>query len=306
MPSKARKQVGADERLAGGLDPVLGEDPLQRPHRRALDPRMGVAPVVGAVGVAGPLVRDSHPAGKANPAVDDQHPAVAAVRHPAQQVRLRRAEADDVGAALAQLADQTGSHLRGADGIEQHPAGDPGPRPLEHRLGDLVGDLAAPVDVGLEVDRLLGAADRLEDRGEDLLSVEQHLHPVAVARLLSGQGLGRAQEVVAGGRRGLERLVAFAVVAAMTQGLARVPAEPEAAEGGGPGDPAPERHLAGARRSGELREALLHPITRLRALASIVKRMRSPPSSSQPTSSPSMLSLPASRSSTSTAEQRRL
>ena len=87
----------ADERLAGRLDPVLAEGALQRVHDRPLDAEVRVAPVVGTVGVALPLGGDADATGEADAAVDDDHAPVAAVVGAAQQVRLRRPEADDLG-----------------------------------------------------------------------------------------------------------------------------------------------------------------------------------------------------------------
>src|SRR2546421_6208251 len=58
-----------------------------------------------------------------------------------------------------------------------HP--DPGARALDQRLGELLADRAAPPDVALEGDGVLGAADRLEHRREDLVAVDELLHAVA-------------------------------------------------------------------------------------------------------------------------------
>lgn len=49
-------------------------------------------------------------------------------------------------------------------------------RTLGQGLGELPADVARPVDVGLEVDRHLGRADRREHRREDLFPVQQRLH----------------------------------------------------------------------------------------------------------------------------------
>ena len=61
---------------------------------RAADADVGVAPVVGVLGVAGPLRRDPDAAGHPDPAVGDQQPAVGAVGEPPDRVRLRRPEED--------------------------------------------------------------------------------------------------------------------------------------------------------------------------------------------------------------------
>ena len=57
---------------AGRLGPVVVEDRLHLRHHRAAHPEMGVAPVVGVLGVATPLVGDADAAGVADPAVDHQ------------------------------------------------------------------------------------------------------------------------------------------------------------------------------------------------------------------------------------------
>ena len=169
----------AGEHLAGALEPVLGERALEPAHDRAAHPHMGVAPVVGPVGVAHPLGGDPDPAGHPHLAVGDQDPAVGAVGDPLDRVRLRRAEEQHLGAGVAHLADQRALHLRGAERVEDHLAGDALARLLADRAGDPVGDLAAPVDVGLHVQRPLGRGDRLEEGGKDRVAVDQQLGAVA-------------------------------------------------------------------------------------------------------------------------------
>ena len=55
--------AGADEDVAGRLEPVLGEGALQAAHDGARDAHVGVAPVVGVLRVARPLLRDADAAG---------------------------------------------------------------------------------------------------------------------------------------------------------------------------------------------------------------------------------------------------
>jgi hypothetical protein len=96
--------VRAGEHLAGGLEPVLGEGALQAAHDRAADADVGVAPVVGVLGVARPLLGDADAADHPDAAVGDQDLAVRAVGRPADRVGLERAEPRDAHAALLELA----------------------------------------------------------------------------------------------------------------------------------------------------------------------------------------------------------
>ena len=98
--------VLADERVAGRLEPVLGERALQAADDRAAHADVRVAPVLGVLGVAGPLLGDADAADHPDPAVDDQQLAVRAVVQPPQRVGLGRAEARDAHAGVAHLVDQ--------------------------------------------------------------------------------------------------------------------------------------------------------------------------------------------------------
>jgi hypothetical protein len=56
---------------------------------------------------------------------------------------------------------------------------DAGTRPLGQRLGKLPADLSRPVDVGLECDRALRAANCLEHGRENLIAIDQTADTVA-------------------------------------------------------------------------------------------------------------------------------
>ena len=91
--------------------------------------------------------------------------------------------------------------------------------------GDLIGDLAAPVDVGLHVQRPLGGADRLQERGEDPVAVDEQLGLVPGRDRRPGERLGGAQEV---GRADVELgpdLVAEGALTPVAQAVGGVPAE---------------------------------------------------------------------------------
>ncbi len=184
---------------------------------------MRVAPVVGVLGVARPLVGDADAAGHADLAVGDQQLSVRAVVHAPDRVGLGRAEVGEGHARVAHLAHERAVHLRAADRIEQDVDLDAAARRRAQRVGHLAGDLTAPVQVGEEVQRALGVAHRLDHGREDLVAVDEQLDRVAVRDRRHRERLGRAQELV---RADLDRLpaqlVALALLAAMAQRVGRV------------------------------------------------------------------------------------
>jgi hypothetical protein len=225
----------ADEDVAGGLQPVLGERALQPAHDRPADAHVGVAPVIGVLRVPGPLVGDADAADEAGAAVDDAELAMCAVVQAADRVGLGRAEDREVRARVAHLAGELAAHLRATDGVEQDVDLDPRSGSFAHRVGDLAGHLAVPVDVRQEVHRLLGAGDRLDERGEDLVAVDEDLGAVARRDRRARDRLGRALE---GGGADLEvlavQLVAVALLAPVAQRLAGVPGDGDRGDRGGP------------------------------------------------------------------------
>ena len=92
---RARCRAGSPRRPAPGRWPRSSSRRTRPGARapRALHPHVRVAPVVGVLGVAGPLLGDAHAAGHAHPSVGDQQLAVGAVLQPADGVGLERAEA---------------------------------------------------------------------------------------------------------------------------------------------------------------------------------------------------------------------
>ena len=97
-------------------------------------------------------------------AVGDEDLAVRAVRQPAHRVGLRRAEARRRARPPSHHPlEDVALHLHPAHRVDDHVALDARPRALAQRVGDLVGDLAAPVGVGEQAERLL--ARRGSSRG---------------------------------------------------------------------------------------------------------------------------------------------
>ena len=101
---EVRQVVLAAQDLAGGLQPVLGEGALEPADDRPPYPDVGVAPVVGVLCVAGPLLGDADAARHAHRAVGDQHPPMRAVREAPQGVGADRAEPAHLDSGILHLA----------------------------------------------------------------------------------------------------------------------------------------------------------------------------------------------------------
>ena len=171
-------------------------------------------------------------------AVDDQQLAVGAVLQAPHGVGPERTKPAERHPGIAHLVDQRAVHLRSAQGIDDHVALDARARPVAQSLRDIDRDVALPVGVGEQVDRLLGTRDGVEVGGEDLVAVDEQVDVVAVGDGRAGQRLGSAQEVRLGRRPPLR--------AARSRGRSRA---------GGAGcpprtRPRPSRPRPPARRSG--------------------------------------------------------
>ncbi len=132
------------------------------------------------VGVAEPVVGDADAAGESDLAVDDEQLAVSAMVGPRDRVPAQGVVPLDADAVALHEEGQVFGHLRGADGIQHDVDFHAGPRPFRQRLGEGAADFAIPVDVELEVDRSLRAADRGQHGRKDLHAVAQHVDAVAV------------------------------------------------------------------------------------------------------------------------------
>ena len=171
--------VRAVEDHAGGLDPVVVEGGLHLRHHRALDAEVQVAPVVGVLRMAFPLVGDADAAGESHRAVDHQQLAMGAIVEAADVVPLERPVLLDVDAGVAHALEQVVLHLDAAGPVQHHVDLDAGSRALGEGVGVLGADVAGPVDVGLEGDGLLRRANAFDHGGEDLVAVLQILDAVA-------------------------------------------------------------------------------------------------------------------------------
>ena len=124
-----------------------------------------------------------------------EHLAVRAVVHGSEPEPAQRSEPPHVHAGRVHVVDQR----RGPSGARptrraaRAPARRPAPAPASRR-GELGADLAAPVDEREEVDRVLGAGDRVEHRREDLVAVAQHVDAVALGRGHADDALERSAQ----------------------------------------------------------------------------------------------------------------
>jgi hypothetical protein len=169
----------AVQHVAGDLDPVLHESGLHLRHRRALEAKMRVAPVLGILRIAAPFVGDAGAAGVADAPVDDHDLAVAAVIDARERVPAPRVVFLHLDARRLHLLHRFFVDLAAAQCVEQHVHLDPGPGALDERLGERRAGVARPVDVALEGDGVARAADRLQHICEDLLAVDERLRAVS-------------------------------------------------------------------------------------------------------------------------------
>jgi hypothetical protein len=147
-----------------------------------------------------------------------------AVGDAAGGVRLRRPEARDAHARVGHPVHQPAVDLEPADRVDDHVHLHARPRARAQRVGDVVRDLAAPVHVGEQAQGALGARDRVEVAGEDLVAVDQQLDVVAPRDRRRGQRLAGAQEARLADvdRVRAAEVVAVPALAPVAQGLGAV------------------------------------------------------------------------------------
>ncbi len=88
------------QHIAGCLDPVVEEGRLHLADYRAFDLEVHVAPMIGILGMAAPLIGDSNTAGEAQVAIDDQHFAMGPVVDPRHRIPAQRVIAHDLDSRL--------------------------------------------------------------------------------------------------------------------------------------------------------------------------------------------------------------
>ena len=141
---------------------------------------MRVAPVFGVLRIAVPGIGDAHAAGEADAAVDHQQLAVRAVVHAREVVPAQRMVEANLDAGGFHLLHQFVIELLATRPVDQNLHRYAGARAFLERLRELLAHAAGPVDVGLEGDAMLRAADRREHLREDLRAIFQVAHAVAI------------------------------------------------------------------------------------------------------------------------------
>ena len=174
-----REGVDVTEELGCRLAPVVEERGAEAVDRGAVEPKVGVPPLALVPGVTGPLVGDAHPAREGHLLVHDEHLAVGAVVHLQGAEPVQWPEPADVDLGVGHVVEEPAVHGARPERVEQDSHADPCPRPGTQPSGQLLADLALPIDEGQEVDGALGGVDGLEHRREDLVAVAQDLDAVA-------------------------------------------------------------------------------------------------------------------------------
>ena len=126
-----------------------------------------------------PGAPDTRAAREAQAAVDDQKTPVIPIVQ-AMDGRLdERPEELDPAPGLRQGVTVRGRHREAANGVEEQIGDDTGAAALGQCLDELLRVRPVLVAVLREADGLLGSADGLEHRREQLVAVQENVHPVA-------------------------------------------------------------------------------------------------------------------------------
>ena len=168
---RLREIVLAQQRFAGGGDPVVLENRLHLLRRRTLHPKLHVAPVFGIVGVAVPRIGDADAAVERYLSIDDQQFAMRAIVDPVQAVPVQRMKEGKLHAALAQRIDRGLLHARRSGPVSQHAHFHARLCTLGQCRDELVGNTARPVDVRFQIDAVPCRTDRRQHRGKNLCAV---------------------------------------------------------------------------------------------------------------------------------------
>ena len=140
---------------------------------------MRVAPVVGILSIAEPVIGDAHPAGEPYHAVDNQQLPMRPIVEAAKVVPPEGVIFHHLDACPLHLLEHRIVHPARADPVQQDMDLDPRLGAQGKRRSERLADRAGPVDVGLEGDRPLCRTDGLQHGWEDLVTVAKGRHPVA-------------------------------------------------------------------------------------------------------------------------------
>ena len=129
------------------------EGGLQLADDWTFQPGMNLAPVIGRVSVAQPLVREADSTGKADPAIDYQDTAV---RAPIHTINPPGGDRMIIGERTARFLESLDiciiQRQAGSNAVEQHANADAGARALGQRVTKLCRNLAGMEQERLEVD----------------------------------------------------------------------------------------------------------------------------------------------------------
>ncbi len=106
--------------LAAHLHPVIKKDGLHLSHHRTFRPIVNVAPVLGVLSVAGPLVGDAYAAGEADAPVYYQELSVRAVVDAREVIPAQGVVSLDLNSSLLHAVEQRLLHFKAAYPVEQH------------------------------------------------------------------------------------------------------------------------------------------------------------------------------------------
>lgn len=165
----------AVEDFGAGLDPVVHEGLLELGDDGALDVVLGVAPEVGLVGVAVPVVAEADAADVACGAVDDEEFAVGAF----VEAEVDVAEDFDFDAGLFHGVDFFAVEAVAADGVLEEVDFDALLGFGGEGVGELGADFAAGEDEVFHGDGVFGGFDGGEHGGEDFCAVFEDVDVVA-------------------------------------------------------------------------------------------------------------------------------
>src|SRR5689334_16944822 len=157
--------LGTMQDVARYLEPIVMKRSLHLSGRRTLDAKMRIAPVLGVLRLAIPLVRDTDAAGKTDAAVDDQQLAVRAVVEPRERVPVRPVVAAHFDACGLHFLDVRIVDLPAAYPVEQDMNVHSGPRTLGKRIGEALADGTLPVNIRFKAYGMTRGLDRRQHRG---------------------------------------------------------------------------------------------------------------------------------------------
>ena len=154
-PRERREIIRAVQHLAADLDPVVHEDRLHLRNDGPFRTKVRVPPMRRVLRMPGPFVRDADAAGEADAPIDDEQLAMRAVVESLQLVPARLVESAHLDARAFHFCDLAWIHLVAAEPVEQQVHVDAGACALREHFGECLADVAGPVDIAFEADRVL-------------------------------------------------------------------------------------------------------------------------------------------------------